>query len=74
MLCGWLEQAFEAGAQVGRAADVGLGVGFCAVEREDCGGLRKLRERGFGFSGIEGDLFHCVFDLYRLLYRASSDC
>jgi hypothetical protein len=37
-----LEEAFETGTEVGGAADVGLGVGFCAVEGEDGGGMGQL--------------------------------
>jgi hypothetical protein len=49
-----LQEAFEAGAEVGGAADVGLGVGFGAVEGEDGGGVGQLVERGFGIGWVEG--------------------
>jgi hypothetical protein len=42
-----LQEAFEAGAEVGGAADIGFGVGFSAVERKDGYGVRELSERGF---------------------------
>jgi hypothetical protein len=37
MLWTGMKEAFEAGAKVGSATDVGFGVGFCAVESEDGG-------------------------------------
>ena len=58
MFGGGLKEAFEAGAEVGGAADVGLGVGFGAVEGEDGGGVRQLDESGLGVGGVEGDLLH----------------
>jgi hypothetical protein len=51
----WDEQAFQPAAQVGRAADVGLGVGGLAVEREDGALARKLLERRARVGGIEGN-------------------
>jgi hypothetical protein len=55
MLGGWLEQAFEAGAEVGSAADVGLGVGLRAIEGEDGGGVGQLGEGGLGVGRVEGE-------------------
>jgi hypothetical protein len=54
MLWAGLEEAFEAGAEVGGAADVGLGVGVCAVEGEDGGGVWQLGKGGFGIDRVEG--------------------
>jgi hypothetical protein len=50
----WLKEAFETGAEVGGAADVGFGVGVCAMEGEDCGGVGQLGERGYWIGWVEG--------------------
>ena len=52
-----LKETCQAGAEVGGAADVGLGVGFSAVEGKDGGAGGKLGERGFGVGWIERQRF-----------------
>ena len=53
MLCRGLEQTLEAGAQIGRAADVGLGARLGAIQGEHRLRLRQLRQRGFRIGRIE---------------------
>ena len=48
-----LQQTLEATAEIGRAADVRLGVDVGAIESEDGGRLRQLSERGFGVAWIK---------------------
>ena len=50
-----LEQAFKARAQIGRAADVRLGVRIGAIQRKHCLGLRQLCQRGLGVGRVEDE-------------------
>jgi hypothetical protein len=50
-----LKKPLEAAAEVGGAADVGLGMGIGAIEGEDRCGWGELGERGLRLDGVEGD-------------------
>ena len=44
VLGGWLKESFEAGAEVGGAADVGFCVDVGSIEGEDGGGMGQLEQ------------------------------
>jgi hypothetical protein len=56
----WLQQTLKARAQVGRAADVRLLMGFSSAESIDGSGFGKLSERRLGVGGVEGERLHCI--------------
>ena len=66
MLFRRLQEAFEASAQVRRAADVRLGVRLRAIKCEDRGTRGQLIQRGLGVCRVEGESFKFNWHCHRI--------